>query len=371
MSMAGFSEANGQLLWINNATDIGLNGGQGIAFTPDGPLLNDGSSAFTAYDVTTGKLIWSASSGAFPWGMLPAFTFANDGTNFYYGSYDGHVYAVNYQTGAKVWTSDYVGPSDENVYGNQVLNGASIGGGGVLYYSTSTTYHLEPRTRFHAIYAINKTTGKFLWTLPIDINPTSLTNGYLVGRDYEDGIQYCIGQGQTTTTVTTQPAIGSPGSMTIQGTVMDNSPGQPNTPAISDSDMGVWMDYLHGQNATMNHPPQVNGVPVTLTAVDPNGNAVNVGTVTSDNSGTFGTSFTPTTPGLYTIYATFAGSNSYFSSYAETHVTVVPASTTSPTPATTASSSVTNSDLMTIVIVGVIAIIIAIAIATILMLRKK
>jgi hypothetical protein len=135
------------------------------------------------------------------------------------------------------------------------------------------------------------------------------------------------------------------------------------------------MDYLYMQNATLlNAPPNCNGVPVSLTAVDSNGNSVNIGTVTSDGSGSFASQWTPTTPGLYQVYATFGGSNSYYSSYAETHATVASAaSTTTPAPtATNAPSNLaTTSDLVTYIAIVGIAIIIAIAIVGLVLYRKK
>jgi len=179
-------------------------------------------------------------------------------------------------------------------------------------------------------------------------------------------------------------------AMTIQGTVMDKSPGMltagggggnmnpltsGNIPAISEDNMTVWMDYLYGQNATLiNSPPQCNGVPVTLTAVGPDGSVTNIGTATSNYLGNYATSWTPTTAGLYTIYASFAGSSSYYGSEASTSVTVASTTntaTTAPTTTTIAATAVSNSDLLTYLIVGIIAIILAIAIATVLMLRKK
>jgi hypothetical protein len=133
------------------------------------------------------------------------------------------------------------------------------------------------------------------------------------------------------------------------------------------------MDYLHMQNATLlNNPPACIGVPVTLTAVDPNGNAINIGTVTSDGSGQFGYQWTPTTTGLYKIYATFGGSNSYFSSYAETRATVASVSSpTSTSNSTPLSVAVSSSDLLTYLAVVAVAIIIAIAVVGALILRKK
>jgi hypothetical protein len=203
------------------------------------------------------------------------YIFANG--NFYYGSYDGHVYAVNATTGAKLWTSDQTEATDEVVYGVQPFNGAAIGANGILYFSTYSTYANNPRPRFMELWAINETTGHFLWKLPMGINPEAIAYGIIVGRGGQDGMEYAIGQGPTATTVSAQQQID--GSMLIQGTVMDKSPGRnsqyggaplavPN-PAVSDASMSEWMDYLYGQNATLiNNPPtDITGVPVQLTAL--------------------------------------------------------------------------------------------------------
>lgn len=290
----------------------------------------------------------------------------------FFGSYDGHVYAYDSQTGKLVWKSDYIGEQWENTYGNQAFNGASRGAGGVLYYSTSTTYSMQPRTRFQELVAINETTGKFLWTLPIGVAPTAVAYGYLLGSDGENGMQYCIGKGKTDTTVTIQSDVISKGSsVLIKGTVMDLSPGQPNTPAVSDSDMNEWMDYLHGQNATLiNTPPKPEGVPVKLTAVGSDGTVVDLGTAASNSEGLFAKAWTPPTEDLYMIYASFEGSNSYWSSSAATALAVdsPTAPTASPTPP---ASQVSTSPDMPMAIVGVgVAMIIAVAIATVLILRK-
>jgi len=131
--------------------------------------------------------------------------------------------------------------------------------------------------------------------------PTAIAYGYLMGTDVENGIQYCIGKGQTLTSVSASPE-GT--GVLIQGTVMDQSPGQPNTPAVSDSDMSMWMDYLHGQNATMiNSPPSPHGVPVELRAVGSDAASLTA-TATSDSSGRFSNLWSLPTTGLYTIWAT-------------------------------------------------------------------
>ena len=54
------------------------------------------------------------------------------------------------------------------------------------------------------------------------------------------------------------------------------------TPAISDESMGPWMEYLYENQAK---PTNATGVPVELTAIDPNGNYIQIGSVTSDLTG--------------------------------------------------------------------------------------
>jgi hypothetical protein len=131
--------------------------------------------------------------------------------------------------------------------------------------------------------------------------------------------------------------------------------------------MTTWMDYLYDQQP---EPVNATGVPVTLSVLDSNHNTYVIGTTISDMNGKFAFDWTPTVPGIYMITATFAGSDSYFSSSAETAVTVQAASatlTSSPAPLNYA----TPTDLMMYLTVGVIAIIIAIAIVGLLLMRKK
>jgi hypothetical protein len=120
----------------------------------------------------------------------------------------------------------------------------------------------------------------------------------------------------------------------------------------------------------LNNPPKESGVPVTLTAVDPNGNALTIGSTTTDSAGNYALNFVPDKTGIYTITATFAGTDSYWPSTSETTLSV-----TSPaaTPSTTSAPAnlATTSDIMTYIVAVGIAIILAVAIATILILRKK
>ncbi len=138
-------------------------------------------------------------------------------------------------------------------------------------------------------------------------------------------------------------------------------------PVASDASQSQWMEYVYMQNPC---PTNFTGVTVTINVIDSNGNYRPIGTATTDASGTYSLTWTPDIPGSYTVIASFAGSNSYYPSGAEAHFTVMSATQTSPTPAPQTNLA-TNSDLMTYIVVGVVAIIIAIAIATVIIVTRK
>jgi hypothetical protein len=159
--------------------------------------------------------------------------------------------------------------------------------------------------------------------------------------------------------------------MVISGTVLDQSPAQPGAACVSDDSMGTYMEYLHMQQPIdgIYHNVTIVGVPVSIDTIDPSGTPIHIETVTSDVSGTFSYTWTPTTPGDYKITATFPGSGGYGSSWAETHVNVVEAPVTPTHPAI--SFDTINSTVTTTIIAGVIAIIIAVAVIGALILRKR
>jgi len=186
---------------------------------------------------------------------------------------------------------------------------------------------------------------------------------------------YAIGKGPSATTVTASPKVSVQGSsVLIEGSVTDVSPGTneyaltarfpSGVPAVSDESMSDWMLYVYKQ---FPRPANAKGVEVTLDTVDPNGNFVHIGTATSDSSGTFGYAWRPEVPGKYTVIATFAGSGAYYASYAETYINVDEAQA-QPTPT---EQIVQLPPVEMYFVVATVAIIAAVAIATILLLRKK
>jgi hypothetical protein len=103
--------------------------------------------------------------------------------------------------------------------------------------------------------------------------------------------------------------------------------------------------------------------------LDPNNNVYEVGRATSDASGFYSVAFTPEVPGKYTIIASFAGSQSYYGSYAETAINVeeAPAATPPPTPTP---APMTDTYVMGFGI-GIIIAIVAVGLLLFLLLRKR
>ena len=75
-------------------------------------------------------------------------------------------------------------------------------------------------------------------------------------------------------------------------------------PCASDASMKAWMGYVYQQQP---EPTNSTGVTVTLSVLDSNGNHYNIGTTTTDESGSYSLTWAPSISGNFTIYATFAG----------------------------------------------------------------
>jgi len=255
--------------------------------------------------------------------------------------------------------------------------------------------------------AINAETGVEEWTLDswyaigsFGQSPVPIADGYMAYLNVYDNQIYCLGKGPSKLTVEAPlTAVNTGEGMMIRGTVADISAGAKAlvesgefniVPAMSDASQGEWMAYIHMQKPM---PTDAIGVQVTLTAINDNGEATELGTVTSDTSGMFKKSWTPTVAGEYTIVASFEGTESYWPSYAESAVVVTVAAaepTTQPTPTPSESVAPTetpeqtatptptpvaepdsNFPTETLLIAGAAAIIIAVVAAAAVLLRKR
>jgi hypothetical protein len=326
---------------------------------------------YEAFDEFTGNSVWKSDLMAYPWGSdsFGAYAVQSWGGLLYRESYDG-IYCFNWTNGKIVWFYEAPAVAYETPY-------TDVNGSGV--YSTNTggfvadgklyTYNTEhtptyPRTRGWKLHCINATTGQGIWTMMGSQSIGGVSDGYLVTGNPDDGYLYTYGKGKSATTVTapdTSVPLGT--TLTIKGSVLDQSPAQPDTPCVSKDSMTTQMQYLHfqlPQNGLWNNET-VTGVPVSLTAIDSKGTVIDIGTVTTNGYyGTFSKAWTPPNQDTYTIVASFQGDDSYGSSGAATAVTVGPAPQTPETP-----TYPIPPDYTMTIIAGVIAVIIAVAIAAV------
>jgi hypothetical protein len=291
--------------------------------------------------------------------------------NVYASNYDG-IYCFDGETGKREWVFKTAPSGYESPYPGWAMWGGAVIADGKVYQSTGEHSPSNPVPIGNRLYCIDAFTGQQIWNIS-DLSgastgdPKTIADGVLLHCDEYDLQLYAMGKGKSAITVSaplTAVTLGQ--SVVVTGSVTDLSPAQPGTPCVAPESMGAWMEYLHMQKPI---PSNVVGVQVSLDAVDPNGNSVHIGTVTSDGlTGMYQMMWQPEISGEYTIYATFAGDASYGSCVAAAPLGVTEAPVTS-TPVT---SQITQQSDNSITIIGTgIAVIIAVAIATILILRKK
>ncbi len=328
------------------------------------------------YSLATGNLLWTSQP-------LNAYAYYGMSANILNGmllsapSYAGQIIAFNITTGNILWTYTAQQMGFESPYGGHYPISIFAISDGMIYTRSDEHSPTQPLWRGSDWRCVNATDGTEIWKLG-HWGGGSISDGYLVGYNIYDNQIYCVGKGPSATTVSAPQTVSSLGSsVVITGTITDQSSGAlayaktygvNGVACVSDANQEAWMEYLYEQQAM---PTNITGVPVTLTAIDPNGNLVHIGDIASDLHGNYGSTFTPQVPGTYQIIATFKGSNSYGSSSSTTYLA---AGSTAATPAPTATPQtnlVSTTDLMTYMAVGVIAIIVAIAIVGILILRKR
>jgi hypothetical protein len=364
----GYSAKDGSLLWGPVTLDYaGLVNEQITLYGVDDFIVFDPVAVtFHCYSINTGKQLWESQSyadspWATTWTVYGAET--NDLNNFYLAFCDGTMAALSLADGHEVWRSKAFASTEYPNNAIPYVIGMIMAGGNIYGYAGySTSYQIDPVPRFAMLTCTNATTGEVTYTLNGGVYPVAAANGYVIGFGIFDGTLYCKGKGQTTTSVTIQnDVVNSGATALIKGNVFDKSPISIGTPAVSDASMSEQMDYLHMQNATLlNNPPKEVGVSVTLTAVDPNGNPVTIGTTTTDSAGYYALNFVPDKVGIYTVTATFAGTNGYFSSNSETKLSVVAPVTTTATSNQISVGATSTDTLLMALIGGVIAIIITI-----------
>jgi hypothetical protein len=390
--------AFGQILWMQNYPvppgNVTVNT-QAVDFqTRVFTLSYQETMQYVGYSLNSGNLLWTtASQSAWDYYGIPG-TSTLPSTiaygNLYDSSFSGICYCYNDLTGKILWTYGNGGEGNSTYGGFNVFYGdyptqISAIANGVVYLATNEHTITDPLYKGCMQTAINATTGQQIWQLsdyPGNSagvsGPIGIADGYATFMNSYDNQIYVIGQGSSATTVQApQTAITSGNNVVIQGTVMDTSAGaqQPTVkadfpngvPVASDASMTQWMGYVYQQQA---EPTNFTGVTVTLTAIDPNGNSIHIGDATTLASGLYTYTWTaPNIPGNYLITATFAGTNGYWPSSAQTGMNVqqAPSATATPTPAP---ASVVDTYFIPAVIAIIVVIIIGFAFLF-LSLRKR
>lgn len=379
---AGFRASTGELLWGPfNVTEVPFSivytggnwAGNGARIE-----LTESTLSVTGYSLKTGQKIWGPTSlpNASPYSSLGANCVVADGVAYIW-CYGGDVYAFNITTGALFWQYHTPSGGYESPYGVEPLWTFSVGtvADGKLFVPEG---HMYSPPLFHNAnqLAINITNGKLVWSIEaFDVTSApAVADGIMTTLNAYDNQIYAWGKGPTKMSVTA-PNVGVTTNtpIVIRGTIYDISAGSKQQavaanfpsglPAVSEESMSSFMEAVYMQQPM---PNNITGVPIIISVLDSNNNFRDIGTTTSDSSGLFTLTWTPDIPGDYRVVASFAGSESYYGTYAETSFY---AGEPAPTQSPQQQSTLPPLDMY--IIGGVIAVIIAIAIATVLILRKR
>jgi hypothetical protein len=346
---AGYDLSTGQKLWgpVNRTEVVDSRVIYGSSTAGNGIWVEFDAAALTAtgYNLRTGEKVWGpeALPNVSPYSSLGQNNVVADGI-IYDWTYGGDVYAIDLATGNFLWEFHTPPGGYESPYGIEPLWTFTVGtiADGKLFLPEG---HMYSPPLFHNAQqlAINITNGELVWSIDaFDVTSApAISDGLMTTLNAYDNQIYTWGKGPSSMTVTA-PNVGvtTTTPITIRGTIIDISAGTkqqaqaanfPNgVPCVSDESQSAWMEYIYMQQPM---PTNATGVPVTISVIDSNGNNRQIGSTTSDASGMFTLTWTPDITGPYTVIASFPGSESYYSSSAETSFYASePAPTASPYP---------------------------------------
>ncbi len=390
---AGFDLNTGAQLWITNRTETTQT--RLASFPPNSGVyteVNLQTSVINGYSVTTGTQLWTTQLTGADGGSTNAYDNVGgyeavpaNGVLYLWG-FGGDIWAINLQTGKIIWytnTEILSGAAGSNTpYGVWPLWTFTVGtvAGGMLYVPEGHQYS-PPLFRGASQLAINCTNGQPVWSITaFDVTSApAISDGVMTTLNSYDEQVYAYGMGPTKTTVSA-PNIGATTAtpITITGSVTDISAGASQTavasnfpnglPCVSDASMTQFMESVYMQQP---EPHNVTGVPVTFAVIDANGNYRTIGSTTTNGLGDYSFIWKPDITGNYTVYATFAGTQSYYGSTASTGFYASSPATTSAPTATPLSGVATQTTLEYIGVAIIIVIIIGIAVLALLVTRRR
>ncbi len=334
------------------------------------------------FSATTGQLIWGPTESQHYLDNYAERPVNIIDGRLYSGQVSGIVYCYNVTTGKPLWTYTSEDPYNQVHLGNNFpRRGDGFVVDGKFYSGYAEHSPNQPLPRDAPFFCLDIETGELVWSISMvaaSFHLTALIGDSIIAlfNTYDNSF-YAIGKGPSATSVSASPKVSVQGSsVIIEGSVTDISPGTedsaltmrfPNgVPAVSDESMSAWMEYVYMQKT---RPTNATGVTVNIDVFDANGNYRNIGNATSDANGFYSFTWEPDIPGKYILYASFAGSESYYGSYAETAFNVedAPAATPEPTPEPQSAADM----YFVPAVIGLLVAIIIVGALTILMLRKR
>jgi outer membrane protein assembly factor BamB len=391
VSLNATANTAGNILWTKSYTPTGknvtrviiaLDSSAGVFVTEDKETLE-----LNGFSLTDGSLVWTAERPVVEWDTLREDTVSAYG-KLYAAGYDGIVYCWDDATGDLLWSygngdeGNTTGAGLNTVYGHYPCF-IDVVADGKVYVGITEHSPDQPLYKGAEYRCLNATTGEELWKL------TGMGTGMYVGQydivadgsfvflNIYDMQIYTVAKGPSQLTVDAPAAAITQGqSLVIRGTITDIAAGTtqkeqaarfPNgVPCVSDESQQQWMEYVYQQAAK---PTDTTGVNIDISVIDANGNCRTIGTAISDASGTYSLKWTPDISGKYTVIATFAGTNAYYGSSAETSFAVdEPAAT--PTPQPTQPPSIADQYFLPAFAGLFVAIFVSIVL-TLLVLRKR
>jgi hypothetical protein len=337
---------------------------------------------YWGFSTTTGECLWGPTTPQNYLDFLGLRTYIAYGKLFSQGM-SGILYCYEAQTGKLLWTYFADDPYNQVLWSNQWHIRPLFFADGKIYMGTSEHSPVDPKTMGGPFAVVDAETGKEIFRADGMFRQTDWGGRAIIGdsiiatMDSYDQQIYAIGKGASSTTITAPDvSIDLGRSVVIKGAVTDISPGTneyaitarfpAGVPAVSDDSMSDWMGYVY---KNFERPTNVTGVEVIIDVIDANGNYRNIGTTISDSTGMYSFLWSPDITGEYIVIATFAGSESYWPSNAETSF-VVEQIVQSPSPY----PEIVLPSTEMYIAVGVAAIIGAITIGfaiTIIVLRKR
>jgi len=294
---------------------------------------------YYGFSLETGENLWGPTQPEYYLNAVEdMITEARLGAYGYLYTYSlgGIVNCYDIQTGVLEWTTEIEDPYQEFLFANNWWGRPNFVADGKLYIGSLEHSPIDPKPRGAPMCCLDAYTGDIIWRANGLFRSTRWGGRAIIGdsiiaaMDTYDQRLYAVGKGPSALTVAKTGTVAEKGSaFTIQGTVMDVSPGtQDDTmklrfpygvPAVSDASQSAWMLYVY---KNFERPTDTTGVPIKIEVMTPSGQYQNLGTTTSDAYGNWAFGICPEEAGTYMIIATFEGSEAYYGATQTSYLTV-------------------------------------------------